>query len=128
MDGSLCMHRCSRRGRPRRCWPGRVAALVPDRVIVVRRGGGDSAELRTCPPDVAVRALVAGTYMAGELRRYWGLAATLAAAAGLGPIHPPVEGVAQELCRRLPCAELLLPRVPGGAGLAEALSGEEARR
>jgi hypothetical protein len=115
-------------GRSETPMPGRVGALVPDRVIVVRRGGGDSAELRTCPPDVAARALVAGTYMAGELRRYWGLAATVAAAAGLGPVHPPVEGVAQELCHRLPCAELLLPRQPGVARLAEALSGEEARR
>jgi hypothetical protein len=115
-------------GRSEAPLPGRVKALVPDRVIVVRRGGGESAELRTCPPDMAARALVAGTYMAGELRRYWGLAATLAAGTGLGPAHPPVEGVAHELCHRLPCAELLLPRKPGGTRLADALSGEKARR
>jgi hypothetical protein len=44
--------------------------------------------------------------MAGELRRFWPLAATLALATGLGPAHPDVSGVAAMLAARLPCAEV----------------------
>ena len=48
--------------------------------------------IRPLSPDEAARALVAGTYMAGELRRFWPFAATLALATGIGPVHPDVNG------------------------------------
>jgi hypothetical protein len=40
--------------------------------------------------------------MAGELRRYWGLAATLAAGTEIGPAHPPVADIAAAYAARLP--------------------------
>jgi len=105
--------------------PGRVAALVPDRLVVVRRGLDASARRRPCSPADAARSLVTGTYMAGELRRYWPLAATLAAATGLGPATPRIEAVAERLAARLPCLELTLPSRPG-ARLAALLEPLEA--
>jgi hypothetical protein len=51
--------------------------------------------------------------MAGELRRYWALAATLTAATGLGPPHPPIGAVADAFVSRLSCLELVLPAGPG---------------
>ncbi len=106
---------------------GRVPALMPDRVVVVRRGVTGSAELRPCPAAEVVRSLVTGTYMAGELRRYWPLASTLAAATGLGPSAPPVESVAETVASLLPGLELTLPSRPG-ARLARLLEPVEALR
>jgi hypothetical protein len=57
--------------------------------------------------------LVSSTYMAGELRRYWALAAALAVGTGVGPVHPPVERVASEFTANLPCFSLGLGPVPG---------------
>jgi hypothetical protein len=88
--------------------PNRVAVLRPDRVVVVRRG--QRVELRPVDAEVAARVLTTGTYMAGELRRYWPFAATLAAATGLGPAHPPVLEVARTFASRLPCLEVGLPK------------------
>jgi hypothetical protein len=67
---------------------------------------------------VAARALVAGTYAAGELRRYWAFAATLALGTGLGPAHPAIVGEAERLAQSVPCLEVMLPARPGTA-LAE---------
>jgi len=58
------------------------------------------------PSAEAARELVAGTYMAGELRRFWSFAATLALATGAGPAHPDVCGMAALLASRLPCFEV----------------------
>ncbi len=44
--------------------------------------------------------------MAGELRRFWPLAATLALATGIGPAHPDVCGIAAALAARLPCLDV----------------------
>jgi hypothetical protein len=66
---------------------------------------------------------VAGTYAAGELRRFWPLVAPLAMATGCGPVHPRVEKVAGTLTSRLPCVELRLGHRPG-AGLAELLDAQ----
>jgi len=104
---------------------GRVAALTPDRLVVVRRGLDGSPRLRPCSAAGAARSLVTGTYMAGELRRYWPLAASLAAATGLGPSAPRVEAVAERIASRLPCLELTLPSRPG-ARLASLLEPMEA--
>jgi hypothetical protein len=54
----------------------------------------------------AARELVAGTYMAGELRRFWSFAGTLSLATGTGPAHPDVSGIAASLADRLPCFEV----------------------
>jgi hypothetical protein len=113
-------------GRGEARMPNRVPELRPDRVVVLRRGQGDVPAVRACTPEAAARALVAGTYIAGELRRYWSYAALLASATGLGPAHPPVAQVAAGLAGRLPCLEVVLARTPG-AGLAELLAGAPTR-
>jgi hypothetical protein len=93
--------------------PNRVAVLTPDRVVVLRRGDGQHVRVRPLDAGVAARILTTGTYMAGELRRYWSFAATLALASGLGPAHPPVVEVAQTFASRLPCLEVALPNAEG---------------
>lgn len=80
---------------------GRVGSLMPDRVVVLARGR--ETRIEAAKPDDAARSLVAGTYAAGELRRYWQFAATLALATGRGPAHPPVHEVAAGYTDRLPC-------------------------
>jgi hypothetical protein len=92
---------------------GRVPSLEPDRLVVLRRGAaGSGTAVRPLPAAQAARELVTGTYMAGELRRFWSFAATLALATGLGPAQPDVAGVAALLAARLPCLEV---RVAEGA-------------
>jgi hypothetical protein len=88
-------------GRSDASFTGRVASLSPDRVVVLERGQNTCVE--AAKPDEAARALVAGTYAAGELRRYWQFAATLALATGVGPAHPAVSEVAAAYTDRLPC-------------------------
>jgi hypothetical protein len=110
-------------GRTEHTWPRRAEDVVPAMVVVVRRGGLRAPT--ALPADAACRALVAGTYAAGELRRYWPLVATLALATGRGPAHPAVEEVAATLTGNLPCYELDLGTEPGprlGELLAEPLS------
>jgi hypothetical protein len=96
-----------RREEPAANW---VPSITPDRVVVLRRGTGNRIQFAACTPGVAERALVAGTYMAGELRRYWAFAATLAAGLGVGPVHPPIEEVARRLASSLPCYEMVVAR------------------
>jgi hypothetical protein len=108
----------------------RVPALQPERVLVIRRGLGEAGTVRRCDPAEAARSLTAGTYMAGELRRFWGFAATLALASGVGPAHPPVAEIAGDLCRRLPCLQVDVPARPGpslGELLANGVNGVEER-
>jgi hypothetical protein len=94
-------------GRTEHQLPGRVPSLDPDRVVVLRRGVPDAASsVGPLTSADAARTLVAGTYMAGELRRFWPFAATLALATGIGPAHPDVSGVAAALAARLPCLEM----------------------
>jgi hypothetical protein len=88
----------------------RVESLVPDAVIVLERGALEYASLFACSRDAAARSLVTSTYMAGELRRYWAFAATLAAGTGLGPAHPPITEVASAFAAELPCYSLALGR------------------
>jgi hypothetical protein len=95
-------------GRREHPWHGRVPALRPDIVVVVRRGAAGPPSVRPVTPDVAHRALVAGTFCAGELRRFWPLAAALGLATGRGPVLAPVDEVARRLTDRLPCYELQL--------------------
>jgi hypothetical protein len=99
--------RAAPHGRREFPFAGRVPCLKPDRLVVLRRGTAESG-IAVVPlsPAEAARELVAGTYMAGELRRFWPFAATLALATGIGPAHPDVRGVAALLAARLPCVEL----------------------
>lgn len=108
-------------GRREYRWNDHVDALRPDLVVVVRRGG--VAGLRPVGAEVARRALVAGTYAAGELRRFWPLTAALGLATGIGPVQPAVDASAARLakhCRRL---ELDLGSQPG-IPLRDLLEGE----
>jgi hypothetical protein len=94
-------------GRREAPLPGRVRCLEPDRLVVLGRApAGEQTMIRPLSPQEAARALVAGTYMAGELRRFWPFAATLALATGIGPVHPDVNGVAGTLAARLACVEV----------------------
>jgi hypothetical protein len=93
-------------GRREYALPGRVPSLEPDRLVVLRRANGSRASAGPLSSAEAVRELVAGTYMAGELRRYWAFAGTLALATGIGPAHPDVLGIAAALADRLPCFEV----------------------
>jgi hypothetical protein len=63
--------------------------------------------------------------MAGELARFWPLAATLTAGTGRGDPHPPVASVASAFTERLPCLEIVLASRPG-ARLSELLEPLEA--
>jgi hypothetical protein len=87
-------------GRTEQPLPSRVDCLRPDRLVVLRRAAEPGVE--SISPAAAARALIAGTYMAGELRRFWSFAATLALGTGIGPAHPDVAGVATALATRLP--------------------------
>jgi hypothetical protein len=100
-------------GRREAAWPRRATSLTADRILVLRRGDQARPVVRQLPAADVARSLVAGTYAAGELRRYWAFAATLALGTGLGPAHPPIEAVAQGLTARAWCAEILLPGQPG---------------
>jgi hypothetical protein len=104
---------------------GRATAMIPDVLVALQRGDAEAASVSRCDPTAAARSLVTGTYMAGELRRYWAFAATLAAGTGLGPAHAPVERIAGVLAARLPALAVVLPRRPG-VRLTELLNRTEA--
>ena len=76
-------------------------------------GSTNEPTLRRCRPEVAERGFVTSTYEAGELRRYWSYAATLAAGTGAGPAHPPVSEVASDFVAARPCFSLSLGTQPG---------------
>jgi hypothetical protein len=97
-------------GRAEAPFAHRVESLVPDCVVVLERARSDRALLSACTTEAATRSLVTSTYMAGELRRYWPFAATLAAGTEIGPVHPPITQVASEFASTLPCLLLALRR------------------
>ena len=110
-DGVVVAGRRTTHGRRESAWDGQVPALRPDLLVVVRRGNGP--RVRAVGPERAQRALVAGTFAAGELRRFWTLTAVLGLATGRGPVLPEVERVARALTSRVPCFELELASEPG---------------
>lgn len=111
-------------GRRETRWPSRIASLTPDLLVVLRRGNADIPVVRPLRPEQAARVLVTGTYMAGELRRYWQFASTLALGTGVGTAHAALGAVAGALAARLSCWEVVLARTPG-ARLAALLDGIE---
>lgn len=111
-------------GRNETPMPDRERALEPDSLIVLERGRSGPTRLVACTTDAAARSLATSTYMAGELRRFWPFAATLAAGTGVGPSHPPVHDVACAFAVALPCFTLQLGRTPG-APLAHLLDTME---
>lgn len=124
VDGGSGAGRRTTHGRRELTAPNRLASVVPTRLVVLSRGPGGEQRLEPCPPIEAARALVTATYMAGELRRLWPFVATLAAATGLGPAHPPVADVAAAFAGRLPCFTLELGG-PGGPLLGSLLPDRE---
>jgi hypothetical protein len=86
----------------------RADQLNPTLIVLLRRLNA-AQTVRQIDREAAVRTLVAGTFMAGELRRYWGFAATLALATGDGPVQPEVAEVARRLVDRLPACEVFVP-------------------
>lgn len=90
---------------------GRVPVLDPAVLVVLARGTGYRVE--ACPPETAARALVASTYAAGELRRYWGVHALLALGTGAGAPHPPVAETASAFACHLRCLRVELPKARG---------------
>ena len=102
----------------------RAEALAPDSVVVLARRPGAETSLSPCSPMTAARALATSTYMAGELRRFWAFAASLAAGTESGPAHPPVADVAAGFAAGLPCFSLVLGAAPPELG--PALSSMEA--
>jgi hypothetical protein len=115
-------------GRRESVWPRRVDAVVPDSIVVLRRGAGPSLVVTPLDPRTAARELVGGTYAAGELRRYWAFAATLALGTGLGPAHPPVAETARTLAETLPSHEVSLPRPRAGTTLGDVVTRVRALR
>jgi hypothetical protein len=113
--------RRSTHGRRTTHLPGRVDALDPAVVVILARGTGYRIE--ACDPETATRALVASTYAAGELRRYWGVQALLALGTGAYPPHPRVGETAATFTSHLPCLWVELPRARGER-LAEHLALE----
>jgi hypothetical protein len=114
-DGRRAFH-----GRREQAWTRRVRSLRPELIVVLRRGTEETPQIRQLTARQAARGIVAGTYSAGELRRFWSLAAVVGSATGCGPVHPPIGQVATSLAERLPCIELRLGREPG-PGLTELL-------
>jgi hypothetical protein len=113
-------------GRREASMPGRADSLVPDRILVLRRGSEPRAHVRPCTPETAARSLMAGTFIAGELRRFWAFASTLALGTGIGPVHPPVSAVARAFAEALPSTEVTLANRPG-ADLRDLLRAEQVR-
>jgi hypothetical protein len=102
---------------------GRVPVLDPALLVVLSRGTG--YRVTACDPEDAARALIASTYAAGELRRYWGVHALLALGTGVGRPHPRVSETATAFAGRLRCLRVELPKVRGER-LAERLAAEGA--
>jgi hypothetical protein len=109
-DAPAVSGRRTSHGRVEVALNGREPVLEPDRIVALERG--PYTEISPVRPEDAARALVAGTYAAGELRRYWAFAATLAFATGRGPAHPPIADIAAGYAERLPCLRV---RVGDGA-------------
>lgn len=111
-------------GRRERRLDGRVASLDPAAFVVLSRG--PERRVERLDPQQAAQYLVASTYAAGELRRYWPLHAVLSLGSGAGPAHPSVQQTARSLAARMPCFAVELP--PGGSSVPTSLLTEVEER
>jgi hypothetical protein len=109
-------------GRRETGWTARLDHLVAERILVLRRGPEAEVDMVPMRGGEAARVIAAGTYAAGELRRYWAFASTLALGTHLGPAHPPVVDSAADLVHGIPCSEVQLPATPG-ARLTDLIAG-----
>jgi len=100
-------------GRRESVWTARLERIEAGRILVLCRGSESEVAMVPLRGADAARVIAAGTYSAGELRRYWAFAATLALGTGLGPAHSPVVACAGDLVRGMPCSMVQLPAVPG---------------
>ncbi len=100
-------------GRREAPWPDRADSQVPAMLVVLGRGHGATPSVAPCDSGAAALSLAAGTYMAGELRRYWAFAATLALGTGIGEAHPAIGEAAGVLSALLPARRVVLARRPG---------------
>jgi hypothetical protein len=91
----------------------RVPALVPNVLAVLRRSTARHTTVAPIGDRDAGRALAGGTYMAGELRRFWPFAAVVAAGTGVGPIHPPVAALSRVLAGGVSTFDVQLAHQPG---------------
>lgn len=112
-------------GRRETGWTARLEHVVAGRILVLHRGSETEADIVPIRSGEAARVIAAGTYAAGELRRYWAFASTLALGTGLGPAHPPVVGSAGDLAHGIPCSKLQLPATPG-VHLTDLIAGPRA--
>jgi hypothetical protein len=103
----------------------RVPAVVPNVVVLLRRSANGHSSVRPCSSREAGRELAAGTYTAGELRRFWPFAALLAMGTGVGPVHPPVAALCRVLADRVPTFDVALASGHGDR-LAQLLEPQEA--
>jgi hypothetical protein len=90
----------------------REDSIGVDAVVLLRRTGAEPGVARV-DAELAARELAAATYTAGEMKRYWPLAAALAVATGRGPVHPPITETTRRICEAVPCLELELGSAPG---------------
>jgi hypothetical protein len=97
-------------GRHETPLPNRLDSAAPSCVVVLTRGTDDEPSLSRRSSAAAADVLVASTYMAGELRRYWPFAAALTAGTGRGSSHPAIVKVAGAFSTNLPCYTLALGR------------------
>lgn len=82
---------------------------TPDILVAVsRQHRGEATVVRGIGSEQAGDALVGGTFMAGELSRYWAFAATLSSASGLGSEHVAPGDILRGLAASLPCVELCM--------------------
>jgi hypothetical protein len=118
-DGRRMYH-----GRRELVGANRLPSVQPSRIVVLERSSSGECEFGPCSPIDAARGLTTSTYVAGELRRYWAFAATLAAGTNGGPAHPPLADVAAAFASQLPCFVYGLG-AEGGPRLSELLDREE---
>jgi hypothetical protein len=111
-------------GRREATLPDREPALVAESLVILVRRSAEDASLTPCSAEAAARALVTSTYMAGELRRYWAFAASLAAGSGVGPPHPAVGEIAAAFAGALPCFEFDPGRFGHDVTLSELLRSQ----
>jgi len=108
-------------GRRESVWTARLERIEAGRILVLCRGSESEVAMVPLRGADAARVIAAGTYAAGELRRYWAFASTLALGTGLGPAHAPVVACAGDLVRGIPCTLVQLPAIPG-PGLADLIA------